>query len=78
MLNLDIGVTEHFGYILNADSIGQTDRCGVRVTGSVCCQILLNTAQIGNFFQITVHPLVADDRQAEVFLLTYRMVFVFF
>ena len=33
--HLDIGVTEHFGYILNAYPIGQTDRCGVRVAGGV-------------------------------------------
>ena len=33
--HLDIGVTEHFGYILNAYPIGQTDRCGVRVAGKV-------------------------------------------
>ena len=33
--HLDIGVTEHFGYIFNAYPIGQTDRCGVWVTGGV-------------------------------------------
>jgi len=42
--HLDIGVTEHFGYILNAYPIGQTDRCGVRVAGGVCSQVLLYQA----------------------------------
>lgn len=46
--HLDIGVTEHFGYILNAYSIGQTDRCGVRVAQTGCDGIMIGRGAEGN------------------------------
>jgi hypothetical protein len=45
--HLDIGVTEHFGYILNAYPIGQTDRCGVRVAGDMESEWLSKEKQTG-------------------------------
>ena len=75
--HIDIGVTEHFGYILNADSIGQTDRCSIRVTGSVCGQVLLYLAQVGNLFQVAVHLLIAGDRQQYSFLFAGRIICIF-
>lgn len=44
----------------------------------VCGQVLPDIAQVSDFLQITVHALIAYDRQAEAFFSAYGMFLVFF
>mgnify|MGYP000429759807 CR=1 FL=1 len=44
----------------------------------VCGQVLPDIAQVSDFLQITVHALIAYDRQAEAFFPAYGMFLVFF
>ena len=44
----------------------------------VCGQVLSDIAQVSDFLQITVHALIAYDRQAEAFFSAYGMFLVFF
>lgn len=60
-------MSQHGRHVLQGYLVGQRNGGGERVACCVCCQILFNVAQVGDFFQVTVHPLVADDRQARFF-----------
>lgn len=44
----------------------------------MCGQVLSDIAQVSDFLQITVHALIAYDRQAEAFFPAYGMFLVFF
>ena len=44
----------------------------------MCGQVLSDIAQVSDFLQITVHALIAYDRQAEAFFPAYRIFLVFF
>lgn len=46
--------------------------CGVRG------QIFSNSAQVGNFFQITIHLLITRNRQHNTFVKAIRIVLIFF
>ena len=44
---------------------------------SVCGQVLLYLAQVGNLFQVAVHLLIAGNRQQYSFLFAGRIICIF-
>ena len=66
--HLDVGVTKHLGHVLDAHAIGEAHRGGVAMSRRMCCQVLLDHAKVGDFFQIAVHLLVAGDGEQDFLL----------
>ena len=66
--HLDVGMTEHLGHVLDAHTIGEAHRGRVRVPRRMCGQVLLDHAEVGDFFQVAVHLLVAGDGEQDFLL----------
>lgn len=54
---------QHLAYRLNRNTIGQGHGRGEGVPGAVEGQLFGDATEVGKFFKVAVHSLVAHDRQ---------------
>ena len=73
--HLRIGVPEHFSDIFDSRTAGKGQRCK-SVAGSVSREMFFDSADVGQFLEVTVHLLVATNGQQHVVRLTIRIIMI--
>jgi hypothetical protein len=69
-------MSEHFGDIFDGNPVGKSNRSGERVPSGMTRYFLRNTAYISEFNEISVHLLIAQDREQYTPFETYWVVFI--
>ena len=73
----EVFMPQHLGNTFDRNTVGKCDSSGEGMPGDVECQFFVDSTNIGDFFQVRVHFLIAENWQKFILVDYLRVIFIF-